>query len=137
VAISHHPVSIFIRCPVSLLCRAVFMTPITVATLEFGGDIAFLDTIQPDDVVREIFAVLPVMDASGSHNLTAIQLDASAREAPEVPELDRGRPCYTGYISVFTAKDTREVIRGLSYWRRAESLRIASIGMFLSRKIRR
>ncbi|MBV8095121.1 MAG: DEAD/DEAH box helicase family protein, partial [Acetobacteraceae bacterium] len=40
----------------------------------------------------------------------AIQPDTGAGEAPEVPELDRERPCATADISVFTSKDVREVI---------------------------
>ncbi len=41
----------------------------------------------------------------------AIKPDASAGETPEIPELDRDRPCATSDISVFTTKDAREVIR--------------------------
>jgi type III restriction enzyme len=43
--------------------------------------------------------------------VTAIQPDTTAGEAPEVPDIDRDRPCATGDISVFTSKDVREVAR--------------------------
>ncbi len=41
----------------------------------------------------------------------AIRPDTAAGEAPEVPDIDRDRPCATEDISVFTTKDVREVIR--------------------------
>ena len=43
--------------------------------------------------------------------VAAIRPDTEAGEAPEIPELDRERPCATSDISVFTTKDAREVIR--------------------------
>ena len=43
--------------------------------------------------------------------VAAIRPDTEAGEAPEIPELDRERPCATSHISVFTTKDAREVIR--------------------------
>jgi type III restriction enzyme len=43
--------------------------------------------------------------------LAAIKPDVAAGEAPEVPEIDRDRPCATADISVFTSKDVREVLR--------------------------
>lgn len=41
----------------------------------------------------------------------AIRPDTEAGEAPEVPDLDRDRPCSTADISVFTTKEVREVAR--------------------------
>jgi type III restriction enzyme len=41
----------------------------------------------------------------------AIRPDTDAGEAPEIPDIDRDRPCSTADISVFTSKDVREVIR--------------------------
>ena len=43
--------------------------------------------------------------------LAAIRPDTEAGEAPEVPDLDRDRPCATSDISVFTAKRVREAVR--------------------------
>jgi type III restriction enzyme len=43
--------------------------------------------------------------------LAAIRPDTEAGEAPEVPDLDRDRPCATADISVFTAKRLREAVR--------------------------
>ena len=43
--------------------------------------------------------------------LAAIRPDTEAGEAPEVPDLDRDRPCATADISVFTAKRVREAVR--------------------------
>ena len=43
--------------------------------------------------------------------LAAIRPDTEAGEAPELPELDRDRPCATADISVFTAKQVREAVR--------------------------
>ena len=40
----------------------------------------------------------------------AIRPDTAAGEAPEMPDIDRDRPCATADISVFTTKDVREVI---------------------------
>lgn len=43
--------------------------------------------------------------------LGAIRPDAEAGEAPEVPEIDEGRPLRTADISVFTGKPVREAVR--------------------------
>jgi type III restriction enzyme len=43
--------------------------------------------------------------------LAAIRPDTEAGEAPELPELDRDRPCATTDISVFTSKRVREAVR--------------------------
>jgi type III restriction enzyme len=43
--------------------------------------------------------------------LGAIHPDVAAGEAPEVPDIDRERPCATADISVFTAKRVREAVR--------------------------
>ena len=43
--------------------------------------------------------------------LEAIRPDTEAGEAPEIPDLDRDRPCATADISVFTAKRVREAVR--------------------------
>ncbi len=43
--------------------------------------------------------------------LAAIRPDTEAGEAPEVPDLDRDRPCATADISVFTAKRLRAAVR--------------------------
>ena len=43
--------------------------------------------------------------------LAAIRPDTEAGEAPEVPDLERDRPCATADISVFTAKRVREAVR--------------------------
>lgn len=43
--------------------------------------------------------------------VAAIRPDVQAGEAPEVPDLDRDRPCFTGDISVFTVKEVREVVK--------------------------
>ena len=43
--------------------------------------------------------------------LAAIRPDTEAGEAPEIPDLDRDRPCATADISVFTAKQVREALR--------------------------
>ena len=43
--------------------------------------------------------------------LAAIRPDTAAGEAPEVPDLDRERPCATADISLFTGKRVREVVR--------------------------
>jgi len=43
--------------------------------------------------------------------LAAIRPDTEAGEAPELPELDRDRPCATADISVFTSKRVREAVR--------------------------
>jgi len=43
--------------------------------------------------------------------LQAIRPDTAAGEAPEVPDLDRDRPCATADISVFSSKQVREAIR--------------------------
>jgi type III restriction enzyme len=40
----------------------------------------------------------------------AIRPDTEAGEAPELPEIDRDRPCASAEISVFTSKEAREVI---------------------------
>jgi type III restriction enzyme len=40
----------------------------------------------------------------------AIRPDIGAGEAPELPDIDRDRPCATADISVFTSKPVREVI---------------------------
>jgi type III restriction enzyme len=40
----------------------------------------------------------------------AIRPDTEAGEAPELPDIDRDRPCATADISVFTSKDVREVV---------------------------
>ncbi len=40
----------------------------------------------------------------------AIRPDTAAGEAPEMPDLDRDRPCATADISVFTTKPVREVV---------------------------
>lgn len=42
--------------------------------------------------------------------LQAIRPDTTAGEAPELPDIDRDRPCNTADISVFTTKDVREVV---------------------------
>lgn len=41
----------------------------------------------------------------------AIRPDTDAGEAPEVPDVDRDRPCATADISAFTAKQVREAVR--------------------------
>ncbi len=41
----------------------------------------------------------------------AIRPDTAAGEAPEVPDIDRDRPCWTADINVFTTKEVREVVR--------------------------
>ncbi len=43
--------------------------------------------------------------------LAAIRPDTEAGEAPEVPDLDRDRPCATVDISLFTGKRVREAVR--------------------------
>ncbi|HEY1934141.1 MAG TPA: hypothetical protein VGG99_19195 [Acetobacteraceae bacterium] len=43
--------------------------------------------------------------------LQAIRPDTTAGEAPELPDLDRDRPCATADISAFTAKRVREAVR--------------------------
>jgi type III restriction enzyme len=43
--------------------------------------------------------------------LQAIRPDTTAGEAPELPDLDRDRPCATADISTFTAKRVREAVR--------------------------
>ncbi len=43
--------------------------------------------------------------------VAAIQPDVGAGEAPEVPDIDRDRPCDTAHVSVFTSKPVSEVIR--------------------------
>jgi type III restriction enzyme len=43
--------------------------------------------------------------------LEAIRPDTEAGEAPEVPDLDRDRPCATADISHFTGKQVREAMR--------------------------
>jgi type III restriction enzyme len=43
--------------------------------------------------------------------LAAIRPDTEAGEAPEVPDLDRDRPCATVDISLFTGKRVREAMR--------------------------
>ena len=43
--------------------------------------------------------------------VAAIRPDTAAGEAPEVPDLDRDRPCATADISVFTAKQVRAAVR--------------------------
>jgi type III restriction enzyme len=43
--------------------------------------------------------------------LGAIRPDTEAGEAPEVPDLDRDRPCATADISPFSGKQVREAMR--------------------------
>jgi hypothetical protein len=43
--------------------------------------------------------------------LAAISPDTAAGEEPEIPDLDRHRPCATADISLFTAKRVREAVR--------------------------
>jgi type III restriction enzyme len=43
--------------------------------------------------------------------LFAIGPDTAAGEAPEIPDVDRDRPCATADISLFTAKTVREAVR--------------------------
>ena len=43
--------------------------------------------------------------------LAAIRPDTAAGEAPEIPDLDRDRPCATADISLFTGKRVREAMR--------------------------
>ena len=48
--------------------------------------------------------------------LAAIRPDTEAGEAPEVPDLDRDRPCATADISVFTAKRCARQCAATSIW---------------------
>ena len=43
--------------------------------------------------------------------VAAIRPDTDAGEAPELPDVDRDRPCRTAEISSWTAKETRDVVR--------------------------
>lgn len=70
------------------------------------------DKVQPLPPAERLDAFLsPYYGWIVERLLAAIRPDTEAGEAPEVPDLDRDRPCATADISVFTAKRLREAVR--------------------------
>jgi type III restriction enzyme len=63
----------------------------------------------------------------------AIRPDVDAGEAPEVPDIDHDRPCATADISVFTAKEVREVLRSHVNLIVSDSFWEQSAGYFLDK----